>query len=307
VSLPDAPPTVCSTGGEPLLLEVVNTCSTEAVDLYWVTFLCEERLFKELAPGETVYQRTYDTHPWRIRDHATHRLIKEVAASGTPSPPLDPVLHAEEQNRHVVITPLDEAEEAAPRCSERGGEAEVLELVNTRSEPADLYRVDSQCTEILFTQLRPGEDLRRPSSSGDAWRVRDPATHRLLRDLPPTLPPSKDLQGHPAVAGGDREHAKTVVVSAQDHATESSAQCSEAGEAMELTVVNERSRPVELVWLDYECREVSKAHIEAGGRWTHPSVDAFRWRVRDEETHALLKEFAPNPNPGALRLLVSVP
>jgi len=115
ISVPDDPPTVCATDGEPMLLTVVNTCSTEPVDLYFVTFLCDERFYKQIAPGESVYQPTYDTHPWRVRDHATHRLLKEITPTRPPTKPWGHVVQAEELNRHVVVTPLDHAEETKPR------------------------------------------------------------------------------------------------------------------------------------------------------------------------------------------------
>ena len=299
-----------------MLLTVVNTCSTEPVDLYFVTFFCEEKFYKEIAPGETVHQPTYDTHPWRVRDHATHRLIKEIAPTRPPTDRLDPHVQAEELNRHVVITPLDHPEETQPRCSGGEGNPEAIELVNARAgEDADLYLVDSQCTEIFYTGLRPGEDLRRPSNSGDSWRIRDHATHRLLKDIPPSMPstgakmtqPSAATVARGRAAAGNAKSKWEFVVTDRDRAVENNTQCSEAGLSIELTVVNGRTSAVELYWLNYDCEEVLKDHIEPGQRWTHASEDARRWRVRDERTHALVKEFSPNPNPGGQRRYVVVP
>jgi hypothetical protein len=316
ISLPDDPPAVCSTDGDPLLLTVVNTCSTEPVDLYWVTFFCEERFYKQIAPGQSVHQSTFDTHPWRVRDHATHRLIKEITPTRAGTKPWGPVVQAEELNRHVVVTPEDHAEETQPRCSEGGGNPEAIEFVNARAdEVADLYFVDSQCGEIFFTGLRPGEDLRRPSLSSHAWRLRDHATHRLLKDIPPSVPSTGARVTEPSAQAvvTDRAPARDAtykwefVVTDRDQAVESESQCSEAGRPVELTVVNDRVDAVELYWLNYDCEEVRKARVEPGQRWTHPSEDASRWRVRDEKTHALVKEFSPNPNPGAERLYVAVP
>jgi hypothetical protein len=105
----------------------------------------------------------------------------------------------------------------------------------------------------------------------------------------------------------DGSSKREFVVTDRDQAVEGSGPCSEAGVPLELTVVNERANAVELYWVNYDCEEVRKTQIEPGQRWTHSSSDAFRWRVRDEKTHALVKEFSPNPNPGAQRLFVSVP
>ncbi len=93
----------------------------------------------------------------------------------------------------------------------------------------------------------------------------------------------------------------------RDHAEESKNQCSEAGESIELHVVNARTDAVALYWLNYACEEVRKARLEPGERWTHAAGDAQRWRVRDERTHALVKEFAANPNALAQRMLVTLP
>jgi hypothetical protein len=315
ISLPDDPPTVCATDGDPMLLTVANTCSTEPVDLYFVTFLCEERFYKQIAPGESVHQPTFDTHPWRVRDHATHRLIKEIAPTRPPTKPWGPVVQAEELNRHVVVTPLDHAEEALPRCSEGGGVPEVLEIVNARAGEADLYFVDARCSEVFFTPLRPGEDLRRPSFSSQVWRLRDHATHGLLKDILPSVPPLGATATEPRKEAVVADRAPTrdakykweFVVTDRDHAVESEGQCSEAGQSVELTVVNDRTDAVELFWVNYDCEEEWKARVEPGQRWTHPSEDARRWRVRDEKKHSLVKEIAPNPNPGAQRLYVAVP
>jgi len=309
IALPDEPPAVCSTDGAPLLLTIVNTCSTEPVDLYWVTFFCEERFFKQIAPGESVFQATYDTHPWRVRDHETHRLLKEIAPTGTAGTPFGPVVQAEELNRHVVVTPLDHAEETRPRCSEGGGHPEVLEVVNARGDEAtDLYFVDGECTEVFFTRLQPGEDLRRPSYSNQAWRLRDHATQRLLKDLAPAAPSTGAAapESKKPVAASTKSR-REFVVSDRDHDVESENRCSEAGESIELSLVNDRSDAVELYWLDYDCEEVSKAKVEPGQRWTHAASDAYRWRVRDARTQALVKEFAANPDPLGQRLLVTVP
>jgi hypothetical protein len=192
----------------------------------------------------------------------------------------------------------------------------MIEMVNARADGvADVYLVDSECTEIFYTGLRPGEDLRRPSNSGDSWRVRDHATHRLLKDVPPSMPSTdaKVTRPNTDTTAGKRLPARKAsskwefVVTDRDRAVESSGQCSEAGLSIDLTVVNDRADPVELFWVSYDCEEVRTSRIEPGQRWTHASEDARRWRVRDEKTHALLREFSPNPNPAGERQFVTVP
>ena len=60
------------------------------LSLSWVDFKCRESFVGKLAPGETLGQNTYDTHPWRVRDHATRRLIKEWVGPRQPEPPATP-------------------------------------------------------------------------------------------------------------------------------------------------------------------------------------------------------------------------
>jgi hypothetical protein len=195
ISLPDEAPAQCSKpNGVPILLEIVNTCSAARVDLYWVNYQCKEVFYKQLEPGETLRQSTFANHPWRIRDHVTHRLVREIA------------------------TTSDEVADA-------GG-------------PVD--------TDF---EILPGASIEEPTSL----------------------------------------------------------QCSEAGRGIEIDVLNRRNDPVEMYWADEECKEIFKGRIEPGDHWRQRTQTAHRWHVRDATTHALVKDFAPDPHPVAQRGYVTVP
>ncbi len=53
------------------------------VDIYWVNYQCQEVKYNTLSPGQSYRQRTYITHPWRIRDSQTGTTLGEtVTRSG---------------------------------------------------------------------------------------------------------------------------------------------------------------------------------------------------------------------------------
>jgi ELWxxDGT repeat protein len=82
---PDGPPASCSiTGTEPASITFVNACATESVEVWWVDYACGEQFFRTLAPDESYTQQSFVTHPWRIRELGSHRLLKEVPAPVVP-------------------------------------------------------------------------------------------------------------------------------------------------------------------------------------------------------------------------------
>jgi hypothetical protein len=116
-----------------------------------------------------------------------------------------------------------------------------------------------------------------------------------LKELAPTGPTSPPRRPSPAdvVVDGD------AVVPAVDV-------CSEVGERMDLRVVNKRSRPIDIFWLDYDCVEIPKGIVEPGQEWTQRTQDAHRWRVRDARDQRLLREWGGVPDAG-IRDYVTVP
>jgi hypothetical protein len=84
----DTTPTLCSQSGTVgAKITFVNNCTTLTVKLIWIDYQCVEKPYPTLAPGQSVVVDSYVTHPWRIRDSANGKLLKEVPprTNGTPS------------------------------------------------------------------------------------------------------------------------------------------------------------------------------------------------------------------------------
>ena len=182
VALADGPPTECSQDGNPEALELVNTCR-EAVDIYWVDYKCREVFAGRAAPGEAWDQHTFDTHPFRVRDHATHRLIKEWV--GPPQNVTDgdasvgPALRAD-----ILIRDESTAEDTVPSECSRIGRPVKLRFVNGRTHGvAVIFWVGFDCREQLTMRLEPGEQWTASTSERHPWRVRD-ENGNLLVDFP---------------------------------------------------------------------------------------------------------------------------
>jgi hypothetical protein len=180
VDLSDSPPTVCSTGGHLVALELVNTCADD-VDVFWVDFKCRESFVARVMPGQQFDHTTYDTHPWRVRDHATHRLIKEWVGPTRSDPPKDPIELPDIVIRDGVFAP-----DSTPTVCSRPSDVAKLRFVNQRTEGVSIvFWVDSDCHEQLATRIEPGE-MWTAERTFDAhpFRVRD-ENGRLLVDYLP--------------------------------------------------------------------------------------------------------------------------
>jgi VHL beta domain len=182
VRLPDEPPTVCSTPGRVEPLELVNTCA-ETVDVFWVDYQCRETFAGRVAPGESFEQRTFDTHPWRVRDHATHRLIKEWVGPRMADPPEGPI-----ELPDVVIDDRSRAPDLPPTMCSRASHEARLRFVNNRTRGVSVvFWVDRDCHESLYGRLEPGGIFEQKTYEAHPWRVRD-EQGVLLVDLVPDAP-----------------------------------------------------------------------------------------------------------------------
>ncbi len=180
VSLPEAAPSTCSTDGAPALLQLTNACGVEAVDLYWVNYKCQEVFYRQVKPGEMYAQATFATHPWRVRDHATHRLLKEIAATALPN--LDAGSHHPKKVEIVVRTSAPPPEASAGLCSEAGFPAELV-VVNDHKEPLEMFWLDYDCAEIFKGYVNPSERWEQRTQDAHRWRVRDAKSHALLKEF----------------------------------------------------------------------------------------------------------------------------
>lgn len=76
---PDGPPRVCSQNSNAsATFRVVNGCATEAIEVFWVNYDCDEITYEVISPGNEWEIDSYDTHPWRIRASSDLRLLAEV-------------------------------------------------------------------------------------------------------------------------------------------------------------------------------------------------------------------------------------
>ena len=83
----DSPPTVCSqVGTQDAGITFANDCTTLSVKTYWVDYQCTEKYYQTLKPGDSYLQQTYVTHPWRIRDAASGKLLKDVPPPTSSQP-----------------------------------------------------------------------------------------------------------------------------------------------------------------------------------------------------------------------------
>ncbi len=179
VELLDREPTVCSTPGRHVSMEISNACG-EAVDLFWVDFKCRETFVARLEPGASIPQQTFDTHPWRVRDHETHRLLKEWIGPAAPEPPEEPVALPD-----LVIEDGAALAETPPSvCSAPSNQAS-LRFVNERAQGVSIvFWVDYDCHEQVKKRLEPGETWATNTFEAHPWRVRD-ENGALLADFDP--------------------------------------------------------------------------------------------------------------------------
>lgn len=193
-ALPEVPPVKCSTPkGRTVTFSLKSGCSSTAVDVMWVDESCHESFRGLLAPGATFLQDTWDTHVFRLRDHVTHRLIKELVPTQVegakdrdtywkgPPTELPPVVVREGD------API--AEGSPPECMRGGGRAARLHIKNERKSGAiALMTVDMECKEGARPHLiLPGTTITRSTSEGHAFRIRDENGGLLTEILPTSL------------------------------------------------------------------------------------------------------------------------
>ena len=81
------PASVCSQeSAQAVNLPFRNAFTDRSVRLFWVDYGCNEVAYDVLGPGQARVQRTFLTHPWRVRDAATNALYKEYVPTTTAPP-----------------------------------------------------------------------------------------------------------------------------------------------------------------------------------------------------------------------------
>lgn len=165
---------------------IKTRCSEGALDVFWVDESCHEIFRGIVAPGATFWQDSYEGHVFRVRDHATRRLVNELSPTRIDG--------AQDRDKYwkgtrtelplVVVHEGDTTipEAAVPECTRGGGRAAVLHVRNERkTAPVALMRVDFDCKETGKPQMiGPGTTVDVGTSEGHAFRVRDEAGALLL-------------------------------------------------------------------------------------------------------------------------------
>jgi hypothetical protein len=178
--------------GSSVTFAIKTRCSEASLDVFWVDESCHEVFRGIIAPGTMFWQDSYEGHVVRVRDHATHRLLSELAPTRVEG--------AQDRDKYwkgartelplVVIHEGDAVLPEAPvaECTRGGGRAALLKVRNERkTEPIALMRVDFDCKETgLPRMIAPGTTAEVGTSEGHAFRVRDSAG-ALLLDVVPTF------------------------------------------------------------------------------------------------------------------------
>jgi len=151
----------CSTAwSSTATLKVANNY-TQPVDLLWVDYQCKEVKYTTLNPNAVLNQPSFVTHPWRIRETSSGKLLKQVTLnkSGT-----------------TQIAVRDE-------CSAGGGTAIQFELTNNAKFAVDVYWKDYACQERLYFKVNAGSRQIIKTYSGHAWRIRKSKSGVIVKDI----------------------------------------------------------------------------------------------------------------------------
>lgn len=186
--LREAAPATCSRAGKDVHVDVRNGC-TEDVDVFWVDFKCEEVFHKRLGPGEKFLRGTQTGHVWRIRDHATHALLKEFVPERVPGVPDDydaPLRTLPDVTVHAGDAAAVE-EKPPPACSGPGVKSKFT-LRNDGDRQVVLMWVGLDCEEKYWERVEGKQTRVVNGRDADAWRVRDAKTGALVLDIVPDVP-----------------------------------------------------------------------------------------------------------------------
>jgi hypothetical protein len=178
--------------GASVTFAVKTRCSESSLDVFWVDEACHEVFRGIVAPGATFWQDSWEGHVFRVRDHATRRLVRELSPARVDGA-VDREKYWKGSRTELPLVVVHEGdmpipEAAVPECTRGGGRAAVLHVRNERkTEPIALMRVDFDCKETGKPQMiAPGATADVGCSEGHAFRVRD-ASGVLLQDVVPTF------------------------------------------------------------------------------------------------------------------------
>ena len=78
-SIPEAAPILCSENSDSKVsLTISNVCVSEAIEVFWVNFNCNEVSYGSYAPGDSFVTQSFKSHPWRVRNATTQVLLADI-------------------------------------------------------------------------------------------------------------------------------------------------------------------------------------------------------------------------------------
>lgn len=188
-SLPDLEPKECSRQkGKTVTFSLRSNCGV-ALDLFLVDETCREQFAGIVFPQRPLLYDTWDSNVYRLRDRATHRLVKEFTVPRVDGAP-DRIANWRGPRTQLPLVTVSEStavlpEAPPPSCLLGGGRAATLHVKNERANPIVVMALDSECRESGAWRVLPGDSFERDTSEGHAYRVRDWAG-ALLLEIPPT-------------------------------------------------------------------------------------------------------------------------
>ena len=171
----------------PINIEWVNTCGAESVDIAYLDKRCHEVHYATLAAGETKHSFVWAAYAFRIRDHDSKHLLKEVLVDRSVA--MGPDYGEEYETRFgpplpdVVVTETSRAVPSS-RGSAAGYKAK-LHIVNRRSSDVEVVWVNYEGKEVPRNPayfISSGQTVELPTIDKYLWRVRDSKTRELLAE-----------------------------------------------------------------------------------------------------------------------------
>jgi len=151
----------CSTAWSSTANLKIHNNHSQKVDLYWVDYQCNEVKYTTINPGYTVVQPSFITHPWRIRESGSGKLLKQVTLNKAGT---------------TVVGAKDE-------CSAGGSDAVQLEIYNNDSSAVEVYWMDYNCKERYYYRVYPGKKQTINTYATHVWRIRKPNSGIVLKDI----------------------------------------------------------------------------------------------------------------------------
>jgi hypothetical protein len=168
-------------------------------------------------------------------------------------------------------------------CSTWGHPVRMV-VENQLAVPIDLFWMSYDCEEVPAAHglIEAGATYEGLSFDTAPFRVRDRRSHRLIKEIAPMSP--------------DPDTARIIVDGSQAPIDGPPLVCStEPTRDQVRLIVNARSTPIEALWIDYRCNEVSYGEIEPGEERELDTYNTHPWRFRDLATNELLEDVAPEP------------